>query len=106
VIHQNAVELVAGDGLHDVAARCVRAYADSLPGLLAPLMATEAPLPRGQAQKGTGKLWLASDWRPEHLVPIYQHWEDRIVDAVLAGELAGRVPALTSVLDPGVRPGA
>lgn len=107
VIHQSAVEMVAGDGLHDVAGRCVRAYADSLPGLLAPLMADrDAPLPRGQAQRGTGKLWLASDWRPEHLVPIYEHWDDRIVDAVLAGDLAGRVPALISVLDPALRSGA
>lgn len=44
---------------------------------------------------GSGKLWLARDWQPEHLVPIYAHWQDRIGDAVL-----------TSVLDPAPQSGA
>nr|WP_254795368.1 formyl transferase [Halomonas sp. QHL1] len=100
ILHQTSVELVRGDGLHDVAARCVKTYADKLPKLLVPLMANDVPLPQGQIQKNAGKLWLASDWRPEHLFSIYEHWQDRIVDALLAGDLIGRSPMLTSVIDP------
>jgi hypothetical protein len=87
-------------GVSDLAARCVKGYAEDVARRLVPLMARDDALPRGVAQKSTGKLWLASDWRPEHLVPIYHHWEDRIVDAVLDGTLAGRVPVLTSVITP------
>lgn len=103
VLHQSSVQMVRGDGLHDLAARCVRGYADELPQLLALVLREGPDLPGGLPQKSTGKLWMSSDWRPEHLIPIYVHWEDRIADAVLDGTLAGRVPALTSVLDPAIR---
>ena len=100
VLHQTAaLEMHRGDGLHDLAARTVRAYADELPGLLATTLAGE--LPQGAAQKTSGKIWVGADWRPEHLPLIYDVWEDRICDAVLSGEIAGRVPVCTSVLGGG-----
>ena len=96
VIHQAGAPLVRGDGLHDLAARTVKAYADTLPGLLA--TALDGELPAGRPQTGTGKLWHSTDWRPEHLHPVYETWEDRVVDAALDGRIAGRAPALVSVL--------
>lgn len=97
IVHQTGGQLVAGDGLHDLAARTVRAYADELPGLLRRVLQA-GEVPAGRAQTSTGKLWLSSDWRPEHLRQIYDTWEDRIVDRVLDGTLEGRQPKLISVL--------
>ena len=48
----------------------------------------------GVTQKTTGRIWTAAMWRAEHLVPVYQHYGDRIVDLCLDGEIAGRVPTL------------
>ncbi|GAA6194426.1 methionyl-tRNA formyltransferase [Phaeobacter gallaeciensis] len=97
VIHQNAaLELHAEDGLHDLAARTVKAYADEIPALLG--KALQGDLPAGQPQKTSGKIWIGSDWRPEHLRLIYDTYEDRISAAALRGEIEGRVPTCVSLL--------
>jgi len=97
IIHQTAaLQLHAQDGLHDLAARTVKAYADELPILLAKVMQGE--LPGGLAQKTSGKIWAASDWRPDHLRLIYNQFEDRICQAALLGEISGRAPTPVSLL--------
>jgi len=97
IIHQTAaLNLCATDGLHDLAARTVKAYADEIPLLLK--VALDGELPHGKPQKASGKIWLESDWRPEHLKLIYNVWEDRISAAVLNGDIAGRIPNCISVL--------
>ncbi len=99
VIHQTGVELVRGDGLHDLAARAVQGFADGLPDLLQQV--AEAPEPMsGTPQRTAGRLWTAEMWRPEHLAVIYDHYEDRIVDRVLDGTLAGREPKLITATGP------
>ena len=95
IIHQTGVDLVRGDGLHDLAARAVQGFADSLSGLLAEVAGAPKGL-SGMPQTTAGRLWTTEMWRPEHLVVIYDHYEDRIVDRVLDGELAGRTPMLVS----------
>ena len=97
VLHQSGAVLNRGDGVHMLAARTVKAYADELPELL-PTALAQDQLPEGQRQKSAGKLWLSSDWRPEHLHLVYDTWGDRIVDRVLDGDIAGRDPKLFSCL--------
>ena len=97
IIHQTAVEMVAGDGLHDVAARAVAAYADELPSILGKALDSSSTV-NGVKQKSAGRLWLGSMWRPEHLVLIYDVYEDRIVDRILDGTLTGRLPKLVSAV--------
>lgn len=98
IIHQSGAVLQRGDGVHLLAARTVKAYADTIGPLLARL--DPAALPAGIRQKSTGKLWTSRDWRPEHLHLVYDDYGDRIVDAVLDGRLEGREPKLLSVLEP------
>ena len=99
IIHQTGVELVRGDGLHDLACRALLAFADGMPAFLQQV--SQAPEPvTGIAQRTTGRLWTVASWRPEHLTVIYDHFEDRIVDRVLDGELAGREPQLVTVATP------
>ena len=96
IIFQNAGTLVAGDGLHQLAARTVFEYADLLASKLDNMDLEN--LPQGNTQSGTGRLFLARHWRPEHLRLIYQQYNDGIVDAVLTGTLKGREPSLVGVL--------
>ena len=97
IIHQNAaLELHASDGLHDLAARTVKAYADEIPALLK--ITLQGLLPVGQPQKTSGKIWIGSDWRPEHLPLIYDLYEDRISAAALSGDITGRIPNCVSLL--------
>ena len=97
IIHQSAVTLDPSDGLHDLAARAVKIYADEVPLLLGAALETE--LPAGAPQKTTGKIWLGSDWRPEHLRLIYDVYEDRISAAALRGDITGRSPSCIRLLD-------
>jgi methionyl-tRNA formyltransferase len=91
IVHQAVAPMISGDGLHDVACRAVTEIASELPRLL------EAFDKRGvkkEKDKTNGKLWLAKDWRPAHLHKIYDHYNDKIVDAYLNGDFEGSPPKL------------
>ncbi|WP_375258783.1 formyl transferase [Citreimonas sp.] len=97
IIHQSGAILNRGDGVHMLAARTVKSYAQELMQVLPNALQREA-LPAGRRQKSSGKLWLSSDWRPEHLHFVYDTWGDRIVDRVLDGDIDGKEPRLISEL--------
>ncbi len=99
IVHQTGVEMVRGDGLHDLACRALQSFADEMPAFLRQVSQVPEPV-TGIAQRTTGRLWTVATWRPEHLVVIYDHFEDRIVDRVLDGEIAGRKPLLVTVATP------
>lgn len=92
VFHQSGVALTRGDGLHDTACRAVAQYVSELPQALSAALARSDFT--GETQKTSGRIWIASAWRPEHLIPIYEHHQDRIADLCLDGEIAGREPNL------------
>lgn len=91
VVHQAAAPLISGDGLHEVACRAVTELALELPRLLEVLDKSGV---EKLTHKTNGKLWLAKDWRPSHLHTIYDHYNDRIVDAYLNGDFGGAPPKL------------
>lgn len=97
VVHQCASDLVPGDGLHALAARSVLRLGEELPRV-AERLGRDGALDKAR-QTSSGMLWLASKWRPEHLRLIYEVYEDRIVDAYLAGELTHGEPALHRQLE-------
>lgn len=91
IVHQSIAELARGDGLHDLACRAVMSLGSEIGSLLALAKVKDIrPVP----QKSSGKLWLAADWRPEHLRSIYDLYGDRIVDRYLDGEFKRRDPEL------------
>lgn len=96
ILHQTAAQMVRGDGLHWLAARTVHDYGHELARRLAGL--DFEALPKGVAQKTSGRVFRGADWRPEHLRLIYEVHEDRMVDAVLDGRVEGRTPEIVSVL--------
>jgi len=94
VIFQTAAPMVSGDTLHGLAARNVKGFCDELAMKLAGLNFEN--LPSGVVQSGYGKVFMAKDWRPEHLHLIYSVYDDAVVDACLNGEIKGRSPDLVS----------
>lgn len=77
------------DNLHAVACRVVKESAQQIAKYIAALK--EQKLPLGQKQTTSGKLFLSSDWRPDHLRLIYDFYNDAIVDEVISGNIKGRV---------------
>jgi folate-dependent phosphoribosylglycinamide formyltransferase PurN len=97
VVHQCVSPLVEGDTLHMLAARAVIQLADELPKLLE--IAVEQETVAMKEHTTTGMLWRAEHWQPHHLTLIYRHYEDRIVDLYLAGELNSKEPKLFRQFD-------
>lgn len=92
VVHQTAGQLVRGDGIHDLASRTVSGFAAEIPELMQ--RAANGELKEPTEQKTSGRIWRSADWRPAHLHPIYDLYENRIVDMYLDGEFPGRDPQL------------
>lgn len=88
IVHQVAAPLVRGDGVHDLACRAVAAFAEEAAVLFTTLAQMGGPerAPKHRS-KTTGRIWRLSDWRPAHLHPVYDHYDNRIVDCYLDGAL-------------------
>jgi folate-dependent phosphoribosylglycinamide formyltransferase PurN len=92
IVHQTPPPLVRGDGIHQLACRTVEQFGEELPRVVSLAVADELSPPVEQEQ--TGKLWTSDDWRPEHLLVIYDAFDNDIVDMYLDGELTQREPEL------------
>jgi methionyl-tRNA formyltransferase len=92
VVHQVVPELEPTDGIHDVACKAVVASARAVLELLRIL--EEKGRWERFAQRGTGRNFLASDFKPEHLRMIYNVFDDDMVRHYLEGRLTSKVPKL------------
>lgn len=97
IVHQTGAQLVRGDGVHQLASRTVKKFGDELPEVIDKAAANDLddPVP----QRRSGKLWTASDWRPEHLRVVYSFFDNEIVDRYLDGEIEGEEPDLVRQID-------
>lgn len=93
IVHHAAPELAYGDGLHDVACKAVAHAAEDLIRII-----QEIPLNKIQytPQKGNGKLWIGTDWMPQHLRFVYNMYNNDIVDQFLDGKLPKIDPPIIS----------
>jgi len=82
--------LEAGDGIHDVAARTVVEARSGVVSCLEQYAGGATLL--GQAQRSAGRLYLTRHFRPEHLRVNYDLFGDRMVDALLGGEIGRNSP--------------
>ena len=92
VIHQSAPVLSPDDGIHDVACKTVVQSAQDAVELIRILK--QGKKWKTHKQKGTGKNFLVSDFKPEHLRVNYDLFDDRMVQAYLEGRLKSKVPTL------------
>lgn len=91
-IHQCTPTLDSSDGIHDVACKTVITSANEAVELLNILEKKRQWIPH--KQKGTGKNFLNSDFKPEHLRLIYNTFNDDIVANYLQGKLNPKSPNL------------
>lgn len=96
IVHHSVPELKAGDGVHDVATRAVAQVAEDLIKILE-MVEVGKEIPRVK-QGSNGKLFLARDWKPEHLRLVYNTFNNDIVDRYLLGELKPAEPKLVRAL--------
>lgn len=89
ILHQCTPTLKRGDGIHDVSCKAVIHAAGEMRRLL-----YDTPSWKFKAQKATGKNFLASDFKAQHLHMIYSAFDNNIVDLYLDGRLPGREPKL------------
>ncbi len=80
ILHQNSGVLNKGDGIHDLTCRTVKSFISELPHVITKVLDNNFEL---IPQKSSGKLWVASDWGPQHLELIYNTFENKIVDYCL-----------------------
>lgn len=98
IVHHAVPTLEYGDGLHDVACKAVKQVALDLGKIL-----TTIPLDEIQysPQKGNGKLWVGTDWMPQHLRFVYNTYNNDIVDQFLDGKLPKFDPPIISAFQKG-----
>lgn len=92
VIHQVVPPLDVTDGIHDVACKTVIASARDAVRLLEILH--EQGSWKTHKQKSTGKNFLSSDFKPEHLRVIYNLFQNDMVCQYLEGKLEAKTPRL------------
>ena len=92
IVHQVTPQLERGDGIHDVGCKTVVASAVEVAQVLTRLR--DAGRLERKAQAGTGKKFLESDFRVEHLRTIYDLCGNAVVRMYLDGEIRPREPKL------------
>ena len=90
LIHQSVASLVPRDGIHDLACRAVQSLGEELPDLVNVVKSSRLKDPHQQTT--TGRIWRSTDWQPAHLHPVYDHYENRIVDHYLEGAFHQSAP--------------
>lgn len=95
IIHQSIPQLAYGDGLHDVASKAVIQVAKDLATIIQNISLENIQyIP----QRGNGKLWIGTDWMPQHLRFVYNVYNNDIVDQFLDGKLPKVEPPIISAL--------
>ena len=92
IIHQVVPKLEIDDGIHDVACKAVIDSSNDAIELLK-LFKIEKKW-NYHKQKSTGKNFLSSDFRPEHLQLIYNVFNDDIVKQYLEGKISSKIPKI------------
>ncbi|GED14522.1 formyltransferase family protein [Aneurinibacillus migulanus] len=96
IVHHSVPELHRGDGVHDVACRAVVQVADDIVQILQ--QRAEGREFPGTTQKSSGKLFIGTDWHPQHLRVVYNLYNNDIVDRYLDEEIISPPPPLVTVL--------
>lgn len=96
IIHQCVPELLSGDTIHDVGARCVVKARDDLKKVIMHWKSEQGF--KGVVQKTSGRNWRGVDFHASQLRVIYDLYQDKIVDCFLSEALSSRKPNLISCI--------
>lgn len=95
VAYQSTPSLQVGMGIHDVGSSTVVSLCSKLEAML-DLISHGRKLVFAQ-QRSSGRIFRVRDFRAAHLRVNYEIFEDRMVDAWLAGDLGGHEPSLVQL---------
>lgn len=90
ILHQCRPKLSPRDNMQETAAKAVVTATNDMVALLQRLKCGGGW--SFHRQKNTGKVFMVSDFQPQHLRPIYEIWGDHINEAFLAGDLKVKEP--------------
>lgn len=96
ILHQTVPKLSKEDKIHDVACKAVVAFSLDLEKVL------ENKIDNNKnfvSQKKTGKLFLNSDFKEEHIRTIYELYNNDIVKRFFEGEFDSRKPQLVDYFE-------
>lgn len=93
ILHQCSPMLFRNDGVHDVACRAVVQATSDMREIL-----SKYPDWTFRKQTSTGKNFLWSDFKPQHLSMLYEVYDNDIAGQWLAGNIKGKAPELWSQL--------
>ena len=96
IIHQCVPELLSGDTIHDVGARCVVKARDELNSIFSHWKKSRGF--DGMLQTTSGRNWRGVDFHASQLRVIYDLYQDKIVDSYLSRSLSNRKPKLISCI--------
>jgi folate-dependent phosphoribosylglycinamide formyltransferase PurN len=91
ILHQTVPKLSKEDKIHDVACKAVIAFTSDLEKILENKIDKNSKF---VPQKKTGKLFLISDFKEQHIRSIYELYNNDIVKMFLSGEFGSRKPHL------------
>ena len=92
IMHQCKPSLLKGDGVHNVSARAVVQAANDMAVLLNERSKGEQW--KWKKQRNTGKCFLSTDFRAQHLRMIYDVYDNKISDKYLEGKINPPEPVL------------
>lgn len=92
IIHQVTPKLERSDGIHDVACKSVIVSSEAIIRLLE--IFKKSGRWKTHKQRSMGKLFLNSDFKPEHLRVIYNLYDNDIVKQYMDGKLRPKTPLL------------
>ena len=95
ILHQVAPDLIKGQGIHDVGVNCVFEAKKALKKIITKVMNNSAL--DFHKQNSTGKNYLTSDFRPEHLRLIYNEFDNKIVNYYLSNSNRMKKPNLINL---------
>jgi methionyl-tRNA formyltransferase len=93
ILHQNVPRLKRGDKIHTVACKTIKKGIKDIIAILK-LIDNKKKKFLYVKQKFSGKNFLKSDFKAQHLELIYKFYKNNIVDMYLAGKLVKKKPRL------------
>ena len=95
ILHQVTPKMEYGDGIHHLSSKAVIKASEELIKLIEFRSKNQWQYIK---QKGSGKLYLSSDFKPHHLRVIYNLYNNNIVDEFLNKNLLQKKPELINIL--------
>lgn len=95
IIHQCVPTFEKGDGIHDIGCKAVQKVSEDIVRILKYRKMHGKFIEH--KQKSSGRLYLTTSFKPEHLRVIYDLYDNKLVDEYIEGRLMTKEPKLIQI---------